>query len=188
MSKSIYIIGAPGSGKSTLMSFIVEKMGLEWLPDEKVRRELWVNYLSDQRGKVLGVSLGVKRDSYSGTDALSMSVLPQALVWLGEANLPEYVLGEGARLSAPKFLTKLDQKAPLLLVSLLAPPEVLEERRNERTLTGAKELDSRTVKSATTRAANVSREMKSLGYSVLELETAEYTLDEMAEKVISRIH
>src|SRR5690606_14243849 len=81
MSRALYIVGAPGTGKSTLMDRVVSGLRLTWEPDEKVWRELWVNPLT-QDGERLGLSFGVKRPGFAGTDALSMTVQPRALEWL----------------------------------------------------------------------------------------------------------
>ena len=164
----MYIVGAPGSGKSTLMDAIVEKMGFSWGPVERLRRELDVNQLLDGWGQPKGLVWGVHRDGgYAGTDALSMSVLPQARTYIRENDPPEYVFGEGIRLSSPKFLVELDRWAPLTVVALTAPADLLAQRRAEREARGAKPLRPAQVKSATTQASNVAETMAALGYPVL---------------------
>lgn len=180
MTRSLYLLGAPGSGKSTVMETIVARLGLEWAPDEKVRRELWVNPLLGADGSRLGLAWGKRRPEYSGTDALSQSVLPQALTYIRENPLPEHVLGEGMRLSTPLFLVELAALAPLTVVYLDAEPGVLEQRRSRR---AGKPLSPTFVKQATTRARNAADAMAALGFPVARFDTCELNPWEIAEEV-----
>lgn len=166
MSRALYIVGAPGTGKSTLVDEIILQMGLSWEPDEKVWRELWVNPLSWD-GRRVGLSLGVKRESFSGTDALSMSVQPRALEWLAQTTLPEYVIGEGMRLSSPKFLMVLDCYAPLTVVYLEASQSVLDERVAAR----GHDLNPRFRANGASRAANAVASLEDLGIPVARYST-----------------
>lgn len=181
VSRSLYLIGAPGSGKSTVMRHVVAGLGLRWAPDIKVYRELWVNPLLDEDGVQRGLSLGKERGAFSGTDALSMSVLPRALEWLRETELPEYVLGEGARLSSPKFLVELDRHAPLTVGVLAARWETLVTRRAERE---GDTLTDRFVAQASTRATNAALAMRAFGYPVTYIDTEEYSPEQVARKLL----
>ena len=180
MSTSLYLLGAPGSGKSTTMDAIVSRLGLEWAPDEKVRRELWINPLLGADGSRQGLAWGKRRPEYSGTDALSQSALPQAMTYIRENPLPEHVLGEGIRLSAPHFLVELASVAPLTVVYLDAEPDVLEDRRSHRP---GKPLSERFVKQATTRARNAAISMEALGFQVARFDTVGLDPREIAEEV-----
>ena len=179
VSRSLYVIGAPGTGKTTLMNEVVAALGLRWLPDERVWREIWVNPLCDENGVLRGLSFGKARGAFSGTDALSMSALPRALEYIRETELPDYVLGEGMRLSSPKFLAELDQVAPLTLVYLSASEETVAERRAGRE---GDKLTSTFVKQARTRAANAAEAMETFGYNVLRFH--EQPCEVMVPKVL----
>ena len=181
MSRSLYIIGAPGAGKSTVTRHVVAGLGLSWAPDIKVYRELWVNPLLDEDGVQRGLSLGKERGAFSGTDALSMSVLPRALEWLRETELPDFVLGEGARLSSPKFLVELDQHAPLTVGVLVARWETLATRRAER---DGGDLSDRFVAQASTRALNAANAMCAFGYPVTYIDTEEFSPEQAARKLL----
>ena len=184
VSRSLYVIGAPGTGKSSLMRRVVAGLGLSWGPEEHVWRELWVNPLLSPVGVQKGVSLGRERGTFSGTDALSMSAQPRVLEWLLHATeLPEYVVGEGMRLSSPRFLIELDSLAPLTLVYLSDDDQVTDERRARRE--GGDNLTPTFVKQARTRAANAAQTMDALGYPVLSFHG--HTLDTITEKVLEEL-
>ena len=183
VSRSLYIIGAPGTGKSSLMRRVVAGLGLSWGPEERVWRELWVNPLLSPAGVQKGVSLGRERGTFSGTDALSMSAQPRVLEWLHATELPEYVVGEGMRLSSPRFLIELDSRAPLVLVYLSDDYQVTDERRARRE--GGDNLTPTFVKQARTRAANAADAMEALGYPVLHFHGQ--TLDTITEKVLEEL-
>lgn len=101
-SKLIYMVGAPGSGKSTAMRMATKHLQrLPMYDDAHVARDL----LLSSAGNTVAVELGKTRGAFAGTDALSMSVIGQAeeyLTALPEA--PPIVLAEGARLSNARFL------------------------------------------------------------------------------------
>ncbi len=89
----MYIFGEPGSGKSTLLAHLT--------------RMLWhgpdAEHPFAHRVYACGVTeLGARRKDFPGTDALSMSVQPRVVEWLGDTN-PQLVIGEGDRLANGKF-------------------------------------------------------------------------------------
>ena len=182
MSQSVYIVGAPGTGKSTLMDLLVSGLGLEWGPPEKMRREVFVHTLLAE-GEVRGVYLGVHRPEFPGTDALSASVHPQAVTWLQTAELPPLVLAEGVKLSSPKFLVHLDRVSPLLLVHLTSDPDTTAARVEGR----EHQLSKQYCAAGRTRAANVAETMSALGVPVLTIDTGETSPGEAAEKLLQEV-
>lgn len=119
----LYLVGPPGVGKSTVMAELTSRCGREqslqpFAHDVLVRQD-----------REVGVELGRRRASFSGTDALGMSVQPRAVEWI--ASRPHrLVLGEGARLGTVGFLTAARTAGyRVLLVHLSAPEDVLERRR-----------------------------------------------------------
>ena len=179
MTRSIYITGAPGTGKSTTMEHLVELLELQWLPDERVYRETWVNPLATGDGALGGYSLGKRRAEYSGTDALSMSASPRVLEWLRETELPDWVLGEGARLSNARFLLGLNEIAPLLLVHLTCPDDETDRRVEAR----GGGLPPTFRASRKTASAGVAEALDALDIVVLQLDTGEWGTREVAEKI-----
>lgn len=117
MTKLIYMVGAPGSGKSTAMRQATRHLNrVPWYDDEFVARDL----LLSSSGELAAVELGKSRGNFAGTDALSMSVIGEAERYL--ASLPEQppvVLAEGARLANARFLQfALDQGMDVSLLFL----------------------------------------------------------------------
>lgn len=164
MTCSTYIIGAPGSGKSTLMAQMLEG----WDVGPYVRfteREMFGHYLTRFRSARIGAYLGHLRPEYPGTDALSLSVAPQALRWLDSLPLLglDWVFGEGVRLSHLGFLTALAAVTDLTVIYLQIDPGVAAQRRLDR---GGKMLSERYCTIATSRADNVAAACRAAGIRV----------------------
>lgn len=165
MTQSIYIIGAPGSGKSTYMADLLRG----WEVGHYVRftqREMFGHYLTGEKG--LGAYLGHLRLEYPGTDALSLSVAPHALSWLRES-VPlmglDWIFGEGQRLSHMGFLTELAACTELTVIYLQVDPEEAARRRQAR---GGKLLSDQFCKAATSKAHNVAEACRQAGIRVVE--------------------
>lgn len=164
MTSSIYIIGGPGSGKSTLMAQLLE--GWEVGPYQKwTSREMFGHYLVHP-SQGAGAYLGHLRPDYPGTDALSLSVAPQALAWLDSIPLLglDWVFGEGTRLSHMGFLLALASCTDLTVIYLEIDPEEAARRRLAR---GGKLLSEHYCKVATTKAKNVATACQEAGIEVL---------------------
>ena len=165
MTSSVYIIGAPGSGKSTEMAQLLRGWGIG--PYVRfTQREMFGHYMSSEKG--LGAYLGHLRPEYPGTDALSLSVAPQAVSWLQDT-VPllglDWIYGEGARLSHMGFLNELAACTDLTVIYLQVDPEEAARRREAR---GGKLLSDQYCKIATTKAQNVARACREAGIKVLE--------------------
>ena len=164
MTKSAYIIGAPGSGKSTLMGEMLDG----WEVGPYVRftgREMFGHYLTKFDDAHIAAYLGHLRPEFPGTDALSLSVAPQALLWVDSLPLPglDQVFGEGVRLSHIGFLMALAEVTDLTVIYLEVNPEVAAQRRLAR---GGKMLSDNYCKIATSRAANVAAACQDAGIRV----------------------
>jgi len=92
-----YIYGEPGVGKSTLVAALTE--GLE--PEAT---DSPVPFLRYDCGVV---ELGRRREDFSGTDAMSMSIQPKVVAFL-KAIRPRLVLAEGDRLANAKFFNAVE--------------------------------------------------------------------------------
>jgi ribose 1,5-bisphosphokinase PhnN len=116
----VYIIGVPGSGKSTLMAELTK--GHTVMEFSKPIAHRWI-------GDGLAMELGRKRDSFSGTDALALNVQPEAMRFV-EQHPARLILAEGDRLANDKFFQKIvDSGYDFQLVWVNVRPEVAEERR-----------------------------------------------------------
>lgn len=127
MKRALYLIGVPGAGKSTVMSALTD--GLDrWTMRTSlgmVYEELW-----DEEPR--WIELGQRREQFSGTDALSMSVQPAAEEFVRHCSY-DVVLGEGDRLANHKFFDALkDAGFDLRVVLLDCPPELAAKRRAAR--------------------------------------------------------
>lgn len=132
----LYICGAPGVGKSTVMRTIRRPWDCSVERDSRVPHVLLRHPLT---GHPAGMELGAPRPEFPGTDALSMSIAPRALEFLGTAPYP-FAMGEGARLAARPFMECVAARgASVTLVRMVADPELLEERWRAR---GAKQSPS----------------------------------------------
>lgn len=134
MSKAmVYLVGPPGVGKSSAMAALTENC--RRVPRSgPVRHDTLVRpNVPPQVATTVGVEIGARRESFSGTDALGMAVNPDAITWISEENPYALVLAEGARLANTRFLlASVMAGYSLHLVHLFAPPSVLNARRIER--------------------------------------------------------
>lgn len=132
MTRSFYLLGAPGVGKSSVMRELLRP----WNVGEYVRlteREMFGHHLYDAPRDYKGVYLGHLRPEFPGTDALSMSVQPEAIKWLRQDDGgQDFIFGEGARLGNAAFLEELALRSTLTIVLLTADPETVEARLQAR--------------------------------------------------------
>jgi thymidylate kinase len=118
----LYILGVPGSGKSTLVAELVRGRR------RRVAKEP-VLHTSYEGGLV---QLGRERAGSSGTDAMSMSASPFAIAALDAGIWPK-IVAEGDRLAHPGFFLAARAAGYDLDVVLLDVPwEVAVARRAER--------------------------------------------------------
>jgi hypothetical protein len=91
----VYVIGLPGSGKTTMVNEAVERSGVGFpVLDVRVPHVrhggLW--------------HIGRPREDFGGTDTLSMSIQPHAIRWLDEIQSEcDVLVGEGDRLANGAF-------------------------------------------------------------------------------------
>lgn len=116
-----YVIGEPGSGKSTLVSQLI---GVQ------PHREFTKPFAHRLYGS--GVyELGKRRPDFPGTDALSMSAQPLVLKWL-EAARPFLVIAEGDRLGTGSFLDSVAELGYAVRLYVLWGPEAAAFQRKLR--------------------------------------------------------
>lgn len=118
----LYVIGVPGSGKTTLVRQLV--LG-------RRRRVLSKPFAHTLYEDGL-VQLGRDRLGHGGTDALSMNVQPSAVAAL-QTRAWQRVLAEGDRLANTAFFEAArDAGYGVDVVHLKVPPELAAQRRTER--------------------------------------------------------
>lgn len=131
MTRVLYLLGAPGSGKTTLAETLVRLAGWHSYPVDSPRLP-FVAHSSNLDGLLdppwEAVSLGRHNPPFSGTDTLSWSIIDRAEVWVKTAPAP-LVIGEGDRLATERFLAFVPE---LVCVYLDTPAEVAASRRYKR--------------------------------------------------------
>ena len=96
-----YIVGLPGSGKTTSLAKAYERLG--WTATQQ---EEPIPHLSLAGAPTPVIELGRRREGgFSGTDALAMNINPQAIDFVEKlAQTDTHVIAEGDRLSNERFL------------------------------------------------------------------------------------
>lgn len=166
MTRSFYLLGAPGVGKSSVMRELLKP----WTVGDYVRfteREMFGHHLYDAPRDLKGAYLGHLRPEFPGTDALSMSVQPEAIKWLRQTEGGfDFIFGEGARLGNAAFLSELARRSNLTVVLLTASPEVIESRlrsrpdsSNHKTGRSGRAQDQKWRDSQETRSRNTAQKM-----------------------------
>lgn len=116
-----YVIGEPGSGKSSLVANLV---GVQ--PTRELEKPF------AHRLYACGVyELGKRRPDFPGTDALSMSVQPTVVSWLDSAR-PFRVIAEGDRLGNSSFFNAAEEIGYTVNVYVLWGPEAATLQRRIR--------------------------------------------------------
>jgi ribose 1,5-bisphosphokinase PhnN len=128
MGEMIYVVGAPGVGKSTTVDALTMRCYRR-----PVAHPFSYDVLSLPNAGGMAVELGMRRMSaFSGTDALAMNVQPKVLSWLAEGNY-QLVIGEGDRLGNAKFFdAALHLGWKVTLIALTLPQEILDRRHAYR--------------------------------------------------------
>lgn len=194
MTRAAYILGGAGTGKSTFTAQLMDEMVMQ----QTDLRDLWSkrnakavvtlrgHHLHSYDGKT-GLYLGVLRESFPGTDGLDRASSLTGEEWLLNADLPEFIIAEGATLATRRFLGALFATTELLVVHLHAPDDVKRERFAER---GSEQAES-FWKGTATRAANRLTEAREAGVPWLSADTSDpeawdLALDLVASHLLGR--
>ena len=170
----VYVIGAPGVGKSTLVAALLGSAGWRAVADP-------IPHL--RRGNT--VMPGRAREAFGGTDSLAMSIAPRAEAWISTRPAPT-VVGEGDRLAYPRFFEVAAAAGYRVhLVSLYLPREAAERRRAERAARlGTKPQNPTWVRGRESKVDNLTA---ALGAVVLSAEAApEQIADALAVRLAQR--
>ena len=178
MTRSVYVVGGAGTGKSTFTGQVLDLITYQAGPLEDLAQK------PNARGVVItmrghrlhtydgdeGMYVGVMRDHFPGTDGLDRASSIAGEVWLENGPLPDFIIGEGATLANRRFIGALRQHTDLLLVHLMADDFVKELRFQQR---GSNQQDS-FVTATATRSANLFNEVAEQGgATLLEIDTAD---------------
>ncbi len=148
--KLVYLVGPPGVGKTTLMEALTARC--ERQSEAKPFAHDWLY----RDTTPVGIELGRRREAFSGTDALSMSVQPKAVEWIARKRHP-LILAEGARLATYGFLSAARNAGyGVTLFYLVAPEEELQGRREGR----GSDQNPSWIKGAQSRARRIADQMR----------------------------
>jgi ribose 1,5-bisphosphokinase PhnN len=162
----IYLVGQPGAGKSTLMWALTDG----WRDaTDKGPGGLWLRWLwTPTSGNELpdAAEIGRRRDAFSGTDALSMGVMPYAQAWIRATTVP-LVLAEGDRLASMKFFdAACNAGREVIVVHVATTDAVAIERRRDR---GSSQSE-RWVRGRCTKVARLVAAARSAGIQVVDVD------------------
>lgn len=146
----VYVIGLPGSGKTTVVQRAVDLLAehpvviIDRGTVPHVRLDYWLWHI------------GKPRAEFGGTDTLSMSIQPRAIRWLDEIRHEcDTLVGEGDRLANGAFFAACPN---LTIVYLDVPPELARFRANGRAdQLGRPRQDEAWWKGRATKVANLVR-------------------------------
>lgn len=117
----VYLIGQPGSGKSTVTEELFGGLPSE-ASDDPIAHIVYPS----------AIQLGAKRESFSGTDAFPMNIQPQVVPFMKDS-AGQLFFAEGDRLANDKFFTSCVAAGIGLRVFMLHTPNaVAAERRKAR--------------------------------------------------------
>jgi len=126
----VYLVGEPGSGKSSVMRAFTEGRSPEERPGPPAHTR-WTGDGADGLPPLF-TELGRRRDNFSGTDALPMNIQPAAVAWLA-AQDEGLVVAEGDRLGNARFLAAAEAYGwSTMLAWMDTPADVAAARRDAR--------------------------------------------------------
>lgn len=125
--KLIYVIGLPGSGKSSTVRRALLSKGYA----NGTEHEQPVPHIEWSNGTATVTELGRRRESFSGTDALALNIQPKATDWL-RTTRAQTVIAEGDRLANPSFFANAIDIAESFTVAWIDVPAELARSRAKR--------------------------------------------------------
>lgn len=169
MTKSVYLIGGAGAGKSTFMAELLNLLGAQLGPLQDLHSARNAKALVTLRGHAFrdGLYLGRMRDEFPGTDGLDRASSTTAVQWLQMGRLPHRIVGEGATLATRPFLTELSERTELLVLHLMAPLDIRRERGVQR---GSNQAET-FLQGTATRSSNLAEALLKTRATVVPIDT-----------------
>jgi GTPase SAR1 family protein len=153
--KIIYLIGAPGSGKTTL----TEAFTHDWR--DSANHEDPIKFRTHHTPHGDALSLGWLRPAFGGTDTLGNTAILAIEPWLPQiAKEYSIIYGEGDRLANSRFFDLCKGIGEFHLFYLNTEPELCAQRRYERSLKTGKTQNPSWVKGRETKHRNLAKTYK----------------------------
>tara|TARA_R110000824_G_scaffold283335_1_gene471723 strand:- start:95 stop:616 length:522 start_codon:yes stop_codon:yes gene_type:complete len=114
----IYVIGYPGSGKTTAVRSALDGLDSK-LMLEPVKHTVYGNGL---------IQLGCEREVHGGTDVLAFNIQPKVIDWLPSCTAP-LVIGEGDRLANGLFFRAVQGQGRRLKIVHIKVGELVALKR-----------------------------------------------------------
>jgi hypothetical protein len=152
--KIIYVIGEPGSGKTTL----TEAFTHNWTNPQHFEKP--VKYRTHDTAHGAALSLGWLRPNFGGTDTLGNAAILEIEPWLpkvAKGNLYQILYGEGDRLANDRFFNLCRDNGEFHLFYLDTDPGIAQIRRYERSLATGKEQNPTWIKGRATKHRNLAQ-------------------------------
>jgi thymidylate kinase len=150
---TIYLIGQPGSGKTTLTKEFQKNWAKINLYDKPFK---YIEHETTDYGKVY--TLGWGREHFGGTDTLGNTVINHMAQFYKDANEKgATIFGEGDRLANTRFFELAENYGTLHLFYLTTDDEEAERRRQERSSKTGKEQNPSWVKGRATKHQNLAK-------------------------------
>jgi ABC-type dipeptide/oligopeptide/nickel transport system ATPase component len=146
MKSIIAVIGAPGTGKSTVMKSWMQHW--EW---EYHRTGLLDHYTS---GDLIVLGRYDEGETFGGTDRLAMNVMPEAIQFLQDTE-EKIIILEGDRLNSSKFFNAaLEAGYELNIINLIVLDNIREQRYADR----GSDQDQKFINGRITKVKNIVEE------------------------------
>lgn len=126
---TVYLIGGPGSGKSSALDAVFSKFGNPYVVNQPI-----VHLVYDEIANPI-VRIGGIREHFSGTDTLSMSAANkiEEFYWgIKESGVSSTIFGEGDRFAIPRFMDEAKKHGDLHLFYLNIKEDAAADRRRRR--------------------------------------------------------
>jgi GTPase SAR1 family protein len=153
--KTIYLIGQPGAGKTTL----TEAFTNNWVETDKIDEPIKHRLHKTPNG--LAISLGWIRPTFGGTDTLGNTAIVAIEPWLPTVNV-DIVYGEGDRLANARFFNLAKSLGEFHLFYLNTEPHIAKARRDARNAITGKVQNESWVKGRATKHANLAGEFNAI--------------------------
>lgn len=173
-TRSLYLIGHAGAGKSTFMGELLAELGVQLGPLVEIAGKANVKKIVYLRGHYTtdgeGLYIGRMRDYYPGTDGLERTTSPVGDMWLrGDDPKPRWIISEGNTLATEAFLHALHDTTAAMVMHLFCDSAVLHERFAAR---GSTQKESFVTNTAT-RSRNLATKARAWGGLVLPVDTGD---------------